>query len=173
MKANKVIIMFFLMLLVGVMLMHYVCVVWTLNNIAGLKINWWAQTLLPFLLSVAFVGLMSLSRGAASFLAPVVYIWLGSLFLWFALVFVVMFVQITLAALRVSPPFAPGLYALALAFVISLLSVLNAARVPAVRQISLSSPKARGGLKVAQLSDTHLGDSVSPAKLQKLVDKIN
>jgi predicted MPP superfamily phosphohydrolase len=134
------------------------------------------RLLLPALLSGIFIAGMFFthaSRGAATeIITPVIYIWLGTLFLWFALVMTVMSLQFTMVAFKIRPPFAFGPAVAAVALIISLASVINAYRTPELVDIKIKNSKIQQKLLIAQITDTHLGDGVSPRRLQKLFDKL-
>jgi predicted MPP superfamily phosphohydrolase len=55
-------------------------------------------------------------------------------------------------------------------------SLYNASQVPVIRELTIplkKLPKEMSGFTIVQVSDTHLGDLVSPAWFQKTVEKIN
>ena len=169
------IIMFILVLLLGILLMHYVVIIWTCLNTPRLPYNAWTRVL-PLILSLLFVGLMFSTRVShgvfADILTPVLYIWLGSLFLWFTLVMATMAVQMTLIIFKIQPAFKLGPFILAAAAVISIISVINAARTPDVKIIEIKNSKITAPISIAQVTDTHLGDGVSAARLQKMFDRL-
>jgi predicted MPP superfamily phosphohydrolase len=119
---------------------------------------------------------MALSRAYSGIffgvLRTTVYIWLGALFLWFALVACVALAQIVLSVLKIKTSFNLGLPVAALAISISIISLLTAAKVPAIKIINLTSPKITEPLTIAQISDSHLGEGISPKRLKKLFDRL-
>ena len=170
------VIMFILVLLLGILLMHYVVIVWTCLNTPRLPYNIWTR-ILPLILSLLFVFLMFYTRVShgvfTEILTPVLYIWLGSLFLWFTLVMATMAVQLALIIFRVQPAFKLGPFIFAAAALISIISVINAARTPTIKEINIESSKITAPIVIAMVTDTHLGDGVSAARLQKMFDKID
>lgn len=163
--------MFITILLAGILLMHFIVITWTCLNINGLRYNAIAK-LLPVLLSIIFVAGMYFTRvhgnGIADILTKILYIWLGALFLWFIMVMAVMSLQLLLAVFKTQIPFKPGLPIFAAVVLLTIISVINAARAPLIKVIDLTSPKISRTIKIAQISDTHLGDGVSVKQLQKL-----
>lgn len=166
--------MFFLMMLISILAMHYVVVIWflfnTFNSVSML------QRLLPALLSVIFIAGMVLSRtmnnGLSDILSTIVYIWLGALFLCFALVMAVMAVQLVLSIFKVHIGFKIGPAVFAVWFIIAAIAVINGARTPRLVNINLTGASVPQDITIAQISDSHLGDSVSAKRLQKLADKL-
>jgi predicted MPP superfamily phosphohydrolase len=156
--------------------MHYTVIAWTCLNIPNLNCGQRSLFLLAMLFSVFFIASMALSRASGgSFIIAfrtAVYIWLGALFLWFSFIVCVMFAQLILTALKIKINFGLGLPVCALAVIISILSVLNAARVPSLKIINLKSDKIDRPLTIAQITDTHLGEGISAGRLQKMFDKI-
>jgi predicted MPP superfamily phosphohydrolase len=159
--------MFFLFLTFGIFLMHTVVLLWTGANTAKLAGNVWFK-ILPLVLTAVFMAVMFLSRIVFSpALAQTAYIWLGSLFLWFALVFAVIVVQLALLVCKVQLPQNLGPAVFIVAALISLASIFNAYRTPALKEITLSSPKIKRPLIVAQVTDMHLGEGISRFRVEK------
>jgi hypothetical protein len=105
--------MFLFSILLGVFIMHYTVIVWTSANATAINLGARFLFLISLLLSVLFIGSMALSRvydgSFAIAFRTAVYIWLGSLFLWFALVVCVALAQLILAVLKIKISFSLGL----------------------------------------------------------------
>jgi predicted MPP superfamily phosphohydrolase len=159
----------------GILAMHYIVVAWICLNTPKLNFNIYAN-LSAFFLTFAFISGMYLTRvydgTFAGVLRSIIYIWLGALFLSFALVMAAMSAQFIMTAFKIRPPFALGPLVAAAALIISLYSVINAYRTPLLIDVKITNPKAPRKLVIAQITDTHLGDGVSPMRLQKLFEKL-
>jgi predicted MPP superfamily phosphohydrolase len=167
--------MFFAMMLIAIFAMHYVVVLWLLFNTFGAPALW--QKLLPALLSLVFISCLFLSRkydnAFSEILTTIVYIWLGSLFLFFALVMALMILQIILAAFKIHLSFRLGYFALIVGFCLSAFSIYNAYKTPSLVEFNLATGgKLKENIKIAQITDTHLGDGISAKRLKRAIDKL-
>ncbi len=163
----------FLLIFTAVLLaMQYIALLWTITNTSYISNNIWIK-LLPFACTALFMFVLNYARGAegltAELLAQTMYIWLGAVFIWFSVCMVFMFCQIGLGFFKVALPNNLSLYALALTAVLTVVAVISAAQTPKVTKINIKNPFDEGTtLKIAQISDTHLGIGVSVEKLKKL-----
>ncbi len=164
--------MFFLILTAVLLAMQYIALLWTVTNTSYISNNFWIK-LLPLVCTALFMFVMNYARGAegltAELLAQAMYIWLGAVFLWFSVSMAFMFCQIAAGFFKVSAPQNLSLYALALTTVLTATALLTAQQTPSVTKVNIKNPFANGEtLKIAQVSDTHLGIAVSVAKVKKL-----
>lgn len=165
-------IMFFLILTAVLLAMQYIALLWTVTNTSYISNNFWIK-LLPLICTALFIFIMTYSRSADGFYAELaaqaMYIWLGTVFIWFSVAMAFMFCQIAAGFFKVSAPHNLSLYALALSVVLTLASLLTAQQTPSITKVDIKNPFAEGkALKIVQVSDTHLGIGVSVNRVKKL-----
>ncbi len=164
--------MFFLILTAVLLAMQYIALLWTVTNTSYISNNFWIK-LLPLVCTAIFMFTAVYTRTSqsayATLLAQAMYIWLGTVFIWFCVSMGFMFCQITAGFFKVSVVQNLSLYALGLSIVLSLAAIITAQQMPSVTKVDIKNPFSEGkALKIVQVSDTHLGIGVSVNRLKKL-----
>lgn len=170
--------MFFLIIICGLLIMQYTPLVWYVSSLPkGAAVPLWLK-ILPALTTVFFFSLMSLNRVVRTdfteILATAAYCFLGFLFILFSFSVLFIFAQATAKVFHI--PIAPLSFvktAFASAVLCSLFAVYNAHKTPQIKNITVAQKSAAEGIKIIQLSDMHLGESVSVKQLESLTAEIN
>ncbi len=168
--------MFFLVIFLVFFLMHLMVILWFYQNTAGLTLSSFTK-FLPLILTTVYVLLYILARNFDIWiLEKILLIYLGALFLAFALVFVLVIFNFLLKLLHLNLPFKLGIPALTVWTVIVLISLLTATKKPTIKTINLQTPVLTENKKIAFISDTHFGATVSTKRaesLSKILEKEN
>ncbi|MCK4835158.1 MAG: hypothetical protein KAT17_00890, partial [Candidatus Aminicenantes bacterium] len=100
------------------------------------------------------------------------FIWLGILAISFFFLVIVRILNLVFP----QKIFFITIMALGLVGLVSIYSILNNMRIPAVKTISISLkklPASLSGFRIVQLSDLHLDSHKSPLRIAKIVEKVN
>jgi len=155
---------------------------WLLRSFPGLPVNRLLLRAVILLTTLAFplsLYCLRMYRGTWTVaLAYASFLWLGVIFLWLgwaALGDIVVLFSRFLGAAEAVRPWARAAVLTATA-VSCLWSLYNAARMPAVKDVEISlaglSPQLEG-FSIVQLSDLHLGVTVSIKKFSRIVDLVS
>ena len=157
-------------------LMHAVVIFWFCQNTPGLALTTTVK-LLPILLTVAYVALFALSRKMHFwFSETILLIYLGALFLAFALVMGIIALTLVLKICHIILPFKLGIYAFCTWIIIVLISLYTAAKTPSVTEIDFEAPSLKQNIKIALIADTHFGATVGIERaksLKQIIEKNN
>jgi len=168
--------MFFLVALLLFFLMHTAVIFWFCQNTAGFVLSSFTK-FLPLILTTSYVLLYIFARkNNLWFLEEILLIYLGALFIAFALVFVLILFSFILKILHLTLPFNLGIPTLITWAVIVLISLFTAAKIPTVKTINLQTPNLTENKKIAFVADTHFGATVSPKRaesLRRILEKEN
>ena len=149
-------------------LMHFIVIFWFCQNTPGFALTTTVK-LLPLLMTVLYIALYALSRKMNLWiLETILLIYLGSLFLAFALVMGIIAITLVLKICHISLPFNLGLPALCTWIILILISLYTAAKPPSVIKISFDAPTLKKDIKIAFVADTHFGATVSPKRTENL-----
>ena len=159
---------FFLVVFLVFALMHSIVIFWFCQNTKGLSLTLFVK-ILPLILTVTYFLLYLLSRKTGSyFLETFLLSYLGALFLAFALVFVLVFVNFILRILHKKMPETLGYPVLIIWVITVALSLYTAAKAPKITEIYLDAPALKQDVKIALITDTHFGATVSPKRAESL-----
>lgn len=150
------------------LLMHTIVVFWLCQNTSLFVLNTFAK-FLPLLLTSSYFVLLVFARKINFWpLESILLIYLGALFLAFCLVFGIVSVTLLLKIFRVSLPNNLGYWALVAWLIIFLVSLYTAAKPPKVTNINFDTPNIQKDIKIAFVSDTHFGATVSLKRAKNL-----
>ena len=160
--------MFFFVAFLLFFLMHLVIILWFCQNTAGFALSSFTK-FLPLILTTSYVLLYIFARkNNLWFLEEILLIYLGALFLAFALVFVLIIFSFILKILHLTLPFNLGIPALILWAALVLISLFTATKTPTVKTVNLQTPVLTENKKIAFIADTHFGATVSPKRAESL-----
>ncbi len=169
--------MFLIFLLITVLLMSYVSIAWTCLNTSFLSFNLAAKiapACLTLLLLAAFIIPHQVHNDVSYALQACGHILLGILFLYFITVMAAMALQLLfkLAGHPIKTPL--GIFVMIIAFILIARGAYNAFKQPAVVNITVTTDvPGTDGIKIVQVSDTHFGATVTPARAAKLAKQVN
>lgn len=168
--------MFFFVAFLLFFLMHLVTIFWFCQNTAGFVLSSFTK-FLPLILTTSYVLLYIFARkNNLWFLEEILLIYLGALFIAFALVFALILFSFILKILHLTLPFNLGIPTLITWAVIVLISLFTAAKTPTIKTINLQTSILTGNKKIAFIADTHFGATVSPKRaesLRRILEKEN
>ncbi len=154
------------------LLMHTVVIFWFCQNTPGLALTTITK-LLPLLLTVLYVILYALARKFDFWtLETILSIYLGSLFLAFALVMSLLVLTLILKIFHITLPFNLGFPALGIWLIIALISLYTAAQKPSITNVTFEAPVLNEDVKIAFISDTHFGATVGVKRANNLKEII-
>lgn len=145
----------------------------------GEAVSFWLK-ILPVLTTLLFFAAQWLNRTYKTQITEILvnctYCFLGFIFILFSFSVILIYANVIIKLLHIARPSSLTLVRLALgaAVLCSVFAFINAHRTPKVKTIAVSSPLMQDGkeIKIIQLSDMHLGESVSVGQLERLVKKI-
>lgn len=159
---------FFFVVFLVFTLMHSIVIFWFCQNTKGVSLTLFVK-ILPVALTVIYFLLYLLSRKTGSyFLETFLLTYLGALFLAFALVFVLVFVNFILRILHKNMPAQLGYPVLVVWVITVALSLYTAAKAPKVTEVYLDAPALKQDVKIALITDTHFGATVSPKRAESV-----
>lgn len=170
--------MFIIIFVLIIFLMHYVCIAWLFTNTPLLTFGKRVKVL-PFLLSFFFILAMLLSRrihnsAVLELVREAGHLWLGILFICFTLILFVLAIQLLFKLIKHPITLRLGFVVIVTTIVISTASIIEAFQTPELVGITLESKiEGTDGIKIVQISDTHFGGTITPARAKKLTEQVN
>lgn len=153
--------MFLFVAVLVFLLMHTLVVFWFCQNTPMLTLNTFTK-LLPLLLTGGYIALYVLARKINFWpLEDILLTYLGALFLAFCLIFAFVSVSLLLKFFHVILPNNLGFWVLGTWIIIFLIGLYTAAKSPKITNITFEAPNLKQDTKIAFVSDTHFGATVS------------
>ena len=160
--------MFFLIALLIFFLMHALVIFWFCQNTLGFALTTLTK-FLPFALTLIYILLFMAARKFNLWhLEAALLIYLGTLFIAFSIVALLLILAFALKLLHLTLPINLGIPAFIALVLIALVSLYTAAKTPTVKTINLQAPNLTENKKIAFVADTHFGATVSKKRAEDL-----
>ncbi|MBO4707524.1 MAG: metallophosphoesterase [Elusimicrobiaceae bacterium] len=160
--------MFIFVALLIFLMMHTVVIFWFCQNTPVLTLNTLAK-LLPLLLTAGYITLYALSKKINFWpLENILLIYLGALFLAFCIVFGIVIITLILKFFHITLPNSIGFWAFGIWMIVMMIGLYTAAKSPKITDITFEAPNLKQDTKIAFVSDTHFGATVSLKRAKNL-----